>query len=161
MLNFIVMYIEDKSTGNRIEVEIERVTDYDLGIIKEIGRFEFDWDELKDDMVYKLVPVGTNDMEGLVALVDHPEDGFYYIEVKLIEAAIENVGANKKYDRVAGTLLAFACGEAFRKGYYGAVFLIPKTNLISVYMEKYGFKHIGRGLHLDIECSYELIKRFL
>jgi len=154
------MYIEDKSTGYRIEVEIERVTNNDFNVIKELGRFEFDWDELRDEIVYKIVPVGTNDMEGLVALIDHPEEGFCFIEVKLLESAKENVGADKKYDRVAGTLLAFACKEAFRKGYYGAVFLIPKTNLVSFYIEKYGFKHIGRGLSLDLDSSIELISRF-
>ena len=54
------------------------------------------------------MPVGTNDMAGLIALIDHPEKGFYFTEVKLIESAKKNVGHTKKYDRVAGTLLSFA-----------------------------------------------------
>jgi len=154
------MYIEDKSTGNRIEVEIEQVTNQDHEIIKEFNRFGFDWNELKDNAVYKIVPVGTNDMAGLIALIDHPEEGYCYTEVKLIESAKENVGSRKRYDRVAGTLLAFACREAFRNGYQGTVFLIPKTGLISLYIEKYGFKNIGRGLFLDFDSSLELISKF-
>jgi hypothetical protein len=83
-----------------------------------------------------------------------------YTEIKLIESARENVGANKKYDRVAGTLLAFACKEAFRNGYFGMVFLIPKTGLITLYINKYGFRSIGRGLCLDFDPSLELISKF-
>ena len=160
LYQFVAMYIEDESTGNQITVEIDKVMDNDYDIIKELGRFDFDWDELKGELVYKLVPVGTNDIEGLIAIIDHPEEGFRYLEVKLIESAKENIGANKKYTRVAGTLLSFACREAFRKGYYGAVFLIPKTNLVPLYIKKYGFKNIGRGLWLDIDASLELMSKF-
>ncbi|MBV7532844.1 hypothetical protein [Chitinophaga sp. sic0106] len=103
----------------------------------------------------------TNDMAGLTALIDHSEEGFCYIEIKLLESARENIGINKKYRRVAGTLIAFACREAFRKGYYGAVFLVPKTKLIPYYIQKYGFKNVGRGLWLDMDASLGLIERYL
>lgn len=154
------MHIEEATTRKKIEVAVEEVTDQDFDIIKEIGKFDFDWDKLRGEAVYKLVPVGTNDMAGLMALIDHPQEGFCYTEIKLIESARENIGIDKKYDRVAGSLLAFACRESFKNGYQGMVFLIPKTRLVSLYMQKYGFKNAGRGLFLDFEQSLKLISLF-
>jgi hypothetical protein len=74
------MHIEDVSTGEKIEVEVVLVAEQDFDNIKQLNRFDFDWDELKEETVYKLVPIGTNDMAGLIALIDHPEEGFCYIQ---------------------------------------------------------------------------------
>ncbi len=158
------MYIVEMSTGNNIDVTVEEVTAPDFKMVKQSKRFKFNWDKLKQLIVYKLIPIGTNEIAGLMALIDHPahsEEGAGFTEVKLIESAIENVGKDKKYERVAGSLLAFACREAFRKGYDGTIFLIPKTGLVAHYISRYGFQSTGKGLCLDMMPSYVLTQEFL
>jgi len=55
----------------------------------------------------------------------------------------------KKVDRVAGCLLAFAIQLAFEKGYLGFTSLVPKTELIRLYVNKYGFSQFGRQLAIE------------
>ncbi|WEK36682.1 MAG: hypothetical protein P0Y53_04135 [Candidatus Pseudobacter hemicellulosilyticus] len=155
------MHIEEVASGQLIEVIIEKVSVADYAIIRKNLRFGFDWNQFLGEVVYKLVPAGTNDMAGLMALTDHPQEGLRFIEVKLIESAKENIGAGKKYDRVPGILLAFACRESFKKGYNGTLFLIPKTSLIPLYRQKYGFLAAGRGLYLEQAQALKLMNNYL
>ncbi len=154
------MYIIETESGVRQEVDIELVSQEDFEIIRKLGKFNFDWDEFQGDAVYKLVPIGSNDMAGLMALVDHPDQLDRFTEIKLLESAAENIGAEKKFDRVAGTLISFACKEAFKQGYDGWVFLIPKSKLVPHYIEKYRFHAMGRGLALDTDASAQLIAEY-
>jgi len=71
------------------------------------------------------------------------------------------IGKFKKYERVAGILIAFACKESFVSGFYGFVSLVPKTKLIKHYIEKYGFKQFGRHLAVEFESSEKLINKYL
>ena len=88
----------------------------------------------------------------MTALVHHQTDnnGPGLIEVNLVESDKVHIGKNRRLEWIAVNLLAFTCREAFRKGYHTIVFFIPKTNLISHWIEKYGFTHIGTGLSLEI-----------
>jgi len=36
-----------------------------------------------------------------------------------LEISQENVGSTKRYKRIAGILISFACTEAFSSGFYG------------------------------------------
>lgn len=155
------MHLLETVSGKRIEVKVEAVSQQEFALIRQLGQFLFDWTQLKEERVYKLIPDGASDMAGLMALIDHAHPEFGFIEIKLIESAKENVGKNKKYERVAGTLLAFACKEAFKLGYDGTVFLIPKTGLLDHYIQKYGFKQAGRGLCLDLTGSMQVINTYL
>lgn len=155
------MYIVEMESGKRVEVDVALADNKDLKLIKKSGRFNFNWDDFKACTIYKLVQPESNEMAGLMALIDHSDEQFRFIEVKLLESALENIGKRKKFDRVAGTLLSFACRESFKQGYNGFVFLIPKTSLIPHYINKYGFQNGGRGLVLDQEASQKLIAEFL
>lgn len=53
------------------------------------------------------------------------------------------------------------CRIAFRKGYEGFVSLLPKTRLIDLYQEKYGFRQYGRLLALEHEHSKRVIDQYL
>ena len=64
-----------------------------------------------------------------MSLIDYPEE--YRIHLNLIEIQSKNQGKNKKIDRIAGCLIAFACELSFARGYYGFVSLQPKTRLIT------------------------------
>ena len=68
-----------------------------------------------------------------------------------------------------GCLIAFACREAFKRGYEGWVFLLPKTYLVQHYPSKYGFTHVPiktserpEGImELNTSSSLRLIKKYL
>ncbi len=105
------MHIVELSTRQNIEVVVEEVTGQDLKTIKQSKRFGFNWDKLKKLELYKLIPAGSNDILGMMALINHPtnDNDSGFIEFNLVESAKEYTGKNKKFDRVAGNLLAHAC----------------------------------------------------
>jgi hypothetical protein len=78
-----------------------------------------------------------------------------------VEISEANKGKKKKIDRIAGCLLAFAVQVAFEKGYSGFTSLIPKTELISLYVEKYGFSQYGRQLAIEGKAAIALIQKYL
>jgi len=81
---------------------------------------------------------------GVMGLFDVPEEG--RIEIKLLVNSKENQGRHKLYDRVAGCLIAYACYLATTKYEDGVcVSLVPKTNLIKHYMQKYRMADGGRS----------------
>lgn len=70
-----------------------------------------------------------------------------------LETAPENIGKNKKYERVAGSLIAFGCKFSLEYGkgdYHGYLTFESKTKLIPLYKEKYGAIHVG-GLKMYID----------
>jgi hypothetical protein len=78
-----------------------------------------------------------------------------------VESSNDNKGKEKKIDRIAGCLLAFAAKLAFEKGYLGFVSLIPKTELIELYVKKYGFIAYGNQLAIEKQASINLIDKYL
>lgn len=50
---------------------------------------------------------------------------------------------------------------AFEKGYLGFTSLVLKTELIGLYVNKYGFQQYGRQLAIDQQDAIELIKTYL
>ena len=84
-----------------------------------------------------------------------------WIKINLLQTSEENVGTNKKYDRIAGCLIAYACKQAFLRGYDGTVALEPKTELKKHYMKKYGMKNAGKHLYTELQNSEHLIREYL
>ncbi|MGX5819341.1 hypothetical protein ACWKWU_14145 [Chitinophaga lutea] len=124
-----------------------------------LSRFEFDWESEMLFQVYKLNLRGKDRILGLMALHIIPEER--RIEIRLLEAAAENVGKNKRYDGVAGCLIAYACRQSFKFGFGGFVSLIPKTKLIRWYCLVYGFVPMGRHLVLEGNNAIALITKYL
>jgi len=58
-------------------------------------------------------------------------------------------------------LLAFATKAAFDKGYLGFTSLVPKTELIELYVTKYGFTQYGRQLAIERQAAINLIQKYL
>ncbi len=83
------------------------------------------------------------------------------LAINLIEVTRSNVGKVKKLDNIAGCLIAYACSIAFKKGYGGFVSLLPKTKLIDLYQNKYGFRQYGRLLAVEFESSKYLVDKYL
>ena len=95
-----------------------------------------------------------------MALIDYPEEK--RIEIKLLANSIDNQGKNKKYDRIAGCMIAFACrlSKAKYRG-YACVSLVPKTELIQYYIRKYHMVNAGWQLYLEGEQLNNILKEYL
>lgn len=156
------MKLLNLETVREFEADILEVSDEDFRRIKKFRQFQFDWTMEKGKQIYKIVRAGEEaDLEilGLLSITPIPEE--LRIHVNLIENSNENKGKMKKIDRIAGCLLAFAVQIAFEKGYAGFTSLTPKTELIGLYVEKYGFSQYGRQLAIEGRDAIKLIQKYL
>jgi hypothetical protein len=154
------MKLIDTSSGALVEAIILEIESKDFRKIEKGKGFVFDWSIEEKHDVYKMCLKGEETkILGLLSLIDHPAE--LRIHISLIEVIKEQVGQGKTLDNIAGCLISFACGIAFRKGYEGFVSLLPKTRLIDLYQEKYGFRQYGRLLALAHEQSKRVIDQYL
>jgi hypothetical protein len=148
------MYIEDKNSGEKFEAEVIRVGDKELGRIKRDARFDFDWSLYKGKEVYKLHIRGTEQVLGLMHVIDRPEEGFDFLEIDAIEVSKENRGAQEGLGRIGGCLLGFAAVLSGEYGHDGFLGLVAKNERAKVFHEKFGFEYIGRvGVLGERMCS--------
>ncbi|WP_052599682.1 hypothetical protein [Aureispira sp. CCB-QB1] len=152
------MKIINTHTGEEYKGEIEQLRKSDVSKLNENDNFEFDWSKESENDVYKIRRKGIDETLGLISLTDYPKEK--RIHINLIEASKENVGKNKKFKNIAGNLIGFACKKAFQKGYDGFVSLLPKTELIPVYIA-YGFKKVGLFLAVFLKASENLKSKYL
>ena len=61
------------------------------------------------------------------------------------------------WDRVVNKIIFFST----MRGYFGFVSVQPKTRLIDLYQNKYGFRQYGRLLAIEQEASRFLINNYL
>lgn len=82
-----------------------------------------------------------------------------------LELSPDNIGRkNKRYDYVAGCLIAFGCKESFNitGNYKGVLTFVSKTKLIKWYAEKYGAElALGQRMFIDWENGEKLIEKYL
>lgn len=82
-----------------------------------------------------------------------------------IEVAPNNFGKQGKFDHVAGCLISFACMKSFEHGrrhYNGFLTFESKTELISLYEEKYGATlAMGQKMFIDPNAGLKLIEKYL
>jgi|SRR6218665_210507 len=140
------MYVTEISTGKIHKAIIELVTDEDYKSILK-STFFFNWKTEKDLSVYKLRINSDKSILGLMSLIyNEPEKR---IEIHLLAVSKKNRGKQKQFDRIAGTLIGFACREA--KKHYGidaCVSFVPKTNLKKHYIQKYDMSDAGKQVFL-------------
>jgi hypothetical protein len=154
------MEITELATGFKKKVIISAVENDDFKVLLK-RNYSFDWKSFKDKLeVFKLC---TEDQPerilGVVGILDVPDE--MRIEIKLIANSRENIGRKKKYERIAGCLIAFVGNEALAKyKRYACVSLIPKTELILHYETKYRMKYAGWQLYLEEENLRKLIKEY-
>lgn len=153
------MRILHKKSGIFHEATIELVEDEDWEVIEKSGEFIFNWKKEKTRIVHKIQSTIEREVLGLISIEDIPKE--YRIHIHLIENSNSNKGKAKKYDFVAGNLIAHTCELAFNKEYDGFVSLEPKTELIDLYKKKYGFKEMGQLLYTELDNSEALIKKYI
>jgi hypothetical protein len=153
------MHVVHRFSNEKHSVLVREMEEQDWKVIK-MKQFAFNWKKLKG--VYKVFKLSLDgEILGLIALnIVEPEER---IEIILLAVSVENSGKEKKWDRVAGTLIAFACKEAV-KNYnweFPCVSLIPKTEIKAHYIKKYGMLDGGRQLYLEDFPLHEIIKEYL
>ncbi len=150
----------DTETNQKVEAVIELVLAADYKIIKGSKRFpEFNWNTERKNEVFKIRLKNSDEILGLMSLLDFKKE--LWLKINLLQTSEENVGRKKKYDRIAGCLIAFACKQAFIRGYDGTVALEPKTDLKKHYTEKYGMQNAGKHFYTELQNSERLIKEYL
>jgi hypothetical protein len=153
------MYIIEVCNGVCKKVVIIQVDPLDFASLTP-KRYFFNWNSLKQPAtIYKLQIVGEDDILGVMALTDYPREK--RIEIKLLANSRENQGKFKQYDRIAGCLIGYACRLSSKKYKKEAcVSLIPKTELINHYKQKYYMTWGGCQLFLEGDALLKLTKEY-
>ena len=152
------MHLIEVSTGKKYPVSIEMINESDF---KEITkkRYSFNWKAEKEQTIYKIILKGQTDILGLMSIEYYKSES--RIHVRLLAVSIENKGKGKLYERIAGTLLAFAARDAIKLfGSKAAISLTPKTSLGQHYMDEYGFEQAGISLFMEGKNLQKLLKTY-
>lgn len=150
------MYLIETQTKKKRRVFVNFIDEQDFKSISK-SNFYFDWKKESEYDIYKLML--EEDILGLMACYTYKRDE--RIEIKLLSVSKENIGQNKKYDRITGTLIGFACREAIKLfGINGCVSLVPKTRLKQHYVEQYGMIDAGRHVFLEGEQLLKMVKKY-
>jgi len=154
------MHIVERAGNKKKLTHIRPVDDKDFKTIT-VKRYFFYWKKIKSTCpVFKLTLIDSNDILGLIALVDYYEE--QRTEIKLLAVSIENLGKEKQFEGTAGCLIAFACKEALLKfENFPCVSLIPKTELKQHYINKYHMIDAGWQLYLEDMPLLNVIKEYL
>ncbi|MFW5760453.1 MAG: hypothetical protein ACOCXH_05690 [Cyclobacteriaceae bacterium] len=156
-----MIYILD--TIKRVLVKSEIIIPDTTSIPLKKDGWNFNWKQLsKNGIIYVLRTTDSpSNIEGALCL--KIEYGMLIMDA--LELAPHNVGqTNKRFDYVAGCLIAFACRESFKISgdYKGFVTFVSKTNLIRWYSEKYGAElALGQRMFIDWENGEKLIEKYL
>lgn len=153
------MRLIHKETGRQHQAIIELVENDDWKVIDRSKQFGFKWIKEKQNSVYKIRLELEEEVLGLISIEDIPKE--LRIHICLIEVNGLDLGRTKRYDHIAGCLLAFMCRLAFKKGYEGYVSLYSKTELSEYYQHKYGFKKFGNNLYTELANSERLIQKYI
>lgn len=127
--------------------------------------WNFNWKQLTQEQNSETFFLKTVDppqnIEGAIQLKIENE----MLIMDVLEVAPHNIGSkNKKYDYVAGCLIAFACRESFKlEGTYkGFLTFVSKTDLIKWYIAKYGATvALGQRMFIDDKKGIQLIEEYL
>lgn len=105
----------------------------------------------------------VNLMDEVQGAISLKNDGGMLI-MDILELSPTNIGKNKKYNYVAGCLIAFACRKAIslRTDYKGFLVFISKTDLVELYKNKYyATQTIGQRMYIDPNSGEKLIEEYL
>jgi len=134
--------IKDMASGESWQTDILPLDNSDLQQVSKNRGWRFDWkaEFAPGRNVCKLVTQKEPKViHGLISYTKKSDHLF----MNLIESAPFNIGKTKKYQGVAGNLIAYVCMQSFVQGFSGCVTFQAKTNLISHYQATLGAELIG------------------
>ncbi|HHS95202.1 MAG TPA: hypothetical protein ENJ45_01325 [Phaeodactylibacter sp.] len=153
------MNLVDTKTGEKLKARIEKLTKSEVKRLKGNKKFTFDWSLEIESEVYKINLLEEDEILGLVSILDYPEE--FRLHINLIESSKAYRGKRKSLDNIPGCLIAFVCQLSFERGYEGFVSLVPKTELIKYYLQRYGFEQMGNQMAVYYELSNFIIEKYL
>jgi hypothetical protein len=152
------MKIIDTTTGENHSVDILPVEIDELKTLRK-DRYFFDWKTEKNQEVYKLQIRGSSNILGLVSIERIIQE--WRIHIRLLTVSKENKGYEKKYDKVAGNLIAYVAKIAIREfGELACVSLRPKSQIAQHYIDKYNMNITGMTLSLEVPEIIDLINLY-
>ena len=152
------MIIINTATEETHKIEIESVKSGDYKSITK-KRYFFNWTDEKNQEVYKLRIVGSNDILGLVSLERIPDE--WRIHIRLLTVSKENKGRVKVYENIAGNLITFVSKIAVREyAELACVSLKPKGVIAQHYIDKFGMNITGMTLSVEILEILNLINTY-
>lgn len=152
------MNIVEILTGTTYQIEILPVEDIDYKLITK-SRYFFNWKEENKYEVYKLVLEGNNDILGMMSLEKIPNE--WRIHIRLLTVSKENKGDEKRFEKIAGNLIAFAAKLAVEEyGELACISLKPKTQIAQHYIDKYKMNKTGVTLSLEVPEILDLINEY-
>ena len=154
------MAVIEVATGRKLTASISPLEDTDFKQITK-KRYFFDWKKEKGAReLFKLTVQGESEILGLLALKDFPRE--FRMQIHLLCVSRENHGKGKKYEGIAGSLIAFASRTAISKYFDQAcISLLPKTELRAHYKSKYVMMDGGPQLFLEGGRLQAIIKKYL
>lgn len=121
--------------------------------------FYFEWEKELNQRVVKLQLKSTKEILGLMSLEVFLKESF--VKIRLLAVSEGNRGRNKKYDRIAGHLIAYAAQLAVYNLAEDACLVIwPKTIVAAHYKEKYKMKQVGSLLSLEVPKIIDVINTY-
>jgi ribosomal protein S6E (S10) len=146
------------STGEKYSVDILPVEIDEFKTLRK-DRYFFDWKIEKNQEVYKLQIKGSSDIIGLVSIERIPQE--WRIHIRLLTVSKENKGNEKKYDKIAGNLIAYVAKIAIREfGELACVSLRPKSQIAQHYIDKYNMNITGITLSIEVPEIIDLINLY-
>lgn len=159
----MIVYILEIANDQLVEAEIVPANSRQMPLRKD--GWNFNWKKLlieedSETFVLKLKDVDKS-IEGLLQLKIKSE----MLVMEALELAPHNIGRkNRKYDFVAGCLIAFGCRESFKLDsvYKGYLTFISKTNLIDWYKKHYKAEQgLGQRMFINEMNGLGLISEYL
>ncbi|REC45233.1 MULTISPECIES: N-acetyltransferase [Chryseobacterium] len=152
------MNIVELSTGEIFPIEILPLESADYNLLNK-ERYFFNWKEEKEQNICKLIIKRTKDILGLISFEIIPEE--LRVHIRLLTVSAENKGKNKKYDKIAGNLIAYVAKIAVKEfGEFACVSLKPKTAIYQHYIDKYKMYIAGQSLCLEVPEILDIIKEY-
>lgn len=152
------MRILETSSGNTYKVEILPVEEADFKVLGK-ERYFFNWKTEKNNEIYKIQMIGSNDILGLISLERIPNE--WRVHIRLLTVSIENKGNDKQFDFIAGNLITHAAKIAIAE--YGAlacVSLKPKSSIAEHYINKYNMRITGMTLSIEVPEILTLLNTY-
>lgn len=152
------MNILELATGRKYPIDIVALEKADYKFITT-SRYFFNWREEDNYETYKLVIRGQLDILGLVSIERIPDE--WRIHIRLLTVSKENKGSNKKFDKIAGNLLAFVSKLAVRDyGELACISLLSKSSIVQHYINKYNMRITGKTLSLEVPEIIDMINLY-
>jgi hypothetical protein len=152
------MNVVEVLTGKICKIEVLPVESTDYKLLTK-SRYFFNWGEEKDQEVYKLVIPNSNDIVGLISVERIIDE--WRIHIRLLTVSKENRGEEKRYDKIAGNLIAHVAKIAVAEfGELACVSLKPKSMIAHHYINKYKMNVTGMTLSLEVPEILDLINEF-